>query len=923
MIEHSKQRLSIVKKSADASSASVWYCPMHCEGDKTYDKPGKCPVCGMNLVMATSAREALTKQAVSSCCSTSAPKMESARYECPMHCEGDKTYDQPGDCPVCGMHLVKLSAAQKDSQLTPAAAEQPAAVNTGTYYCPMHCEGDKTYDKPGDCPVCGMHLVKLSAAQKDSQLTPVAAEQPAAANTGTYYCPMHCEGDKTYDKPGDCPVCGMHLVKTPENNRSATYTCPMHPEIQQAGPGNCPICGMDLVPINPATSAGDSGYRELLKKFKIALAFTIPLFIISMSGMLPGQPLLRLMRAQNWDWLQLALSLPVVFYAGWMFFERAWRSIVTWNLNMFTLIGIGSGIAFLFSITALFFPAIFPAQFKTADGSVYVYFEAVTVILTLVLAGQLLEARAHTKTNAAIEALMNLVPPEAILISEGVEQKIAVAEIREGNRLRIRPGGKIPVDGVITEGTATLDESMITGESVPVDKVTGDKVISGTVNSNTSFIMEAEKVGSATLLAHIIQMVNDATRSRAPIQNLADKVARYFVPAVVLISILTFFAWVVFGPEPRYVYGLANAVAVLIIACPCALGLATPMSVMVGVGRGAVSGVLVKNAAALEELAKVDTLVIDKTGTLTEGKPTVEAVKALSPFTETALLVAAGSLNQQSEHPLATAVVNDAKDKKLQLTTATAFKTIAGKGVTGQVGNQTIAVGNLKMMEDMKATVPAALQKEITSEASKGKTISLVAIDGTIAGYLSLGDKIKPSAASLVEELKALHIRVIMLTGDNPGTAEAVASALQLSGFKAGLLPADKLNAIKTYQQQGSRLAMAGDGINDAPALAQANVGIAMGTGTDAAIASAGITLVKGDLKGIVKAITLSKAVMRNIRQNLFFAFAYNLLGIPVAAGLLFPFFGILLSPMIAAAAMSVSSVSVIGNALRLKSVSL
>ena len=750
-----------------------------------------------------------------------------------------------------------------------------------------------------------------------------------------YYCPMHCEGDKFYDKPGNCPVCGMNLVKAPtvpkENSTQqitssdirGKYTCPMHPEIIRDAPGSCPICGMDLVSLQPSQTEEEKLFKELSKKFKVAVLFTFFILIIAMSDMLPTNPLFSIMSQSKWNFIQLALSLPVVFYSGWMFFQRAWRSIISWNLNMFTLVGIGTGVAFLFSIITMLFPNIFPAQFKTENGTVFVYFEATTVILTLVLLGQLLEARAHTKTSEAIKELLKLVPSEATLVINGEEKIISINEIKKGDLLRVKPGEKMAVDGKITEGEASIDESMITGEPIPVDKKTGDKVTSGTINTTTSFVMEAEKIGSETLLAQIINMVNDASRSKAPIQKLADKISRYFVPAVVIVSALTFIAWTLFGPEPKYVYAFVNAIAVLIIACPCALGLATPMSVMVGVGRGAQAGVLIKNAEAIEKMNEIDTLIIDKTGTITEGKPSVENIVALKDFNADDLLKKIASINKQSEHPLADAVVKYAASKKITLTDVKDFKAVAGKGVTGTVDSKKVAIGNKKLMEETNSNVPDDLDSQVKKEQGNGKTVSYISVDGIVAGFVTITDKIKETSKEAIRELINNHINVIMLTGDNAGTAKAVADTLNLSAYKAEFLPQNKLEEVKRLQKAGKKVAVAGDGINDAPALAQADVGIAMGTGTDVAIESAAITLVKGDLQGIVKAKKLSHAVMKNIKQNLFFAFIYNVVGVPIAAGILYPFFGLLLSPMIAAAAMSVSSVSVIGNALRLRNVNL
>ena len=740
---------------------------------------------------------------------------------------------------------------------------------------------------------------------------------------GKYYCPMHCEGEKVYDKPGDCPVCGMDLVKEAAIANSKTmYTCPMHPEVIQEGPGSCPICGMDLVPMEPTDAEENKVYNDLLRKMKIAVVFTVPIFIIAMSDMIPNNPLMKMMDAEKWNWVQLILSLPVVFYACWMFFERAYKSIITWNLNMFTLIGIGSGVAFLFSLVGLFFPSIFPNEFKTHNGTVSLYFEATTVILTLVLLGQLLEARAHSRTSGAIKELLKLAPTEATLVIDGADKVISIHDIKKGDLLRVKPGDKIPVDGKITDGESTIDESMISGEPIPVDKKTDDSVIAGTINGNKSFVMVAEKVGSETLLSQIVQMVNDASRSRAPIQKLADRIAKYFVPIVVIVSIITFFVWAKFGPEPALVYGFINAIAVLIIACPCALGLATPMSVMVGVGKGAQSGVLIKNAEALENMNKVNVLITDKTGTITEGKPSVEKVFSLNNDDDS-LLQSIASLNQYSEHPLAQAVVNFAKAKGISLIEVKDFEAISGKGVIGTVTTKKVALGNKKLMEKVSATVSAELENQIIAEQKLGKTVSYISVDGIAVGFVSITDAIKATSVEAIKELIRQGVEVIMLTGDNENTAKAVATQLNLSSFKASCLPEDKLKEIKRLQSEGKIVAMAGDGINDAPALAQADIGIAMGTGTDVAIESAKITLVKGDLQGIVKAKNLSHAVMRNIKQNLFFAFFYNVLGIPIAAGVLYPFFGVLLSPMIAALAMSFSSVSVIANALRLRNLKL
>ncbi len=751
-----------------------------------------------------------------------------------------------------------------------------------------------------------------------------AEKKPAAGGgSGTFYCPMHCEGDKTYDKSGDCPVCGMDLVEAPSAIKIAQkYTCPMHPEIIEDEMGACPICGMDLVPMEGGVEEEeDKPYKKLLKKFKIATLFTLPILIIAMSeDMLSNNPLTQIMDWEYWNWVQLGLSIPVVFYATWMFFERAYRSIKTWNLNMFTLIGIGAGVAWLFSVGAMLFPDVLPAQFKTEKGTVFVYYEVATIILTLVLLGQLLEARAHGRTNSAIKELLKLAPSKATKIVDGQEKVVAIDSIQKGDLLRVKPGEKIPVDGSIKEGEGNIDESMISGEPIPVDKEIGDKVSSGTINGNTTFIMVAEKVGSETLLSQIIEMVNSASRSRAPIQKLADRISGYFVPIVVGVSVLTFIVWAIFGPEPSYVFALVNAIAVLIIACPCALGLATPMSIMVGVGKGAQSGVLIKNAESLERFNKVDVVIIDKTGTVTEGKPSVEKViSASSNYSEDEVLRRIASLNSSSEHPLAQATLRYAEDQKIAIKPVSAFHAVTGKGVTGVFEGKKLALGNEKLMEQEGIIISEQLREEVGAEQRKGKTVSYLAEGDSAIGFVVIYDKIKSSSKEAIRELHNLRMQVFMLTGDNKETAKAVSETLNLDGFKAQMLPEDKLKEIERLQGEGKKVAMAGDGINDAPALAKADIGIAMGTGTDVAIESAGITLVKGDLKGIAKAKILSQKVMKNIKQNLFFALIYNTLGIPIAAGLLYPFFGLLLSPMIAALAMSLSSVSVIANALRLR----
>ncbi|WP_245751157.1 heavy metal translocating P-type ATPase [Parafilimonas terrae] len=800
----------------------------------------------------------------------------------------------------------------------PTGQLQQAVSKAGNYTIEMDMPGSMVHDHHTVQSENGHQAMSVPHEHKHK------TDNTAQHASGVYYCPMHCEGDKTYDKPGNCPVCGMNLVQQPSLHQKTKYTCPMHPEIIRDEPGACPICGMELIPMDGNVEEEDKTYQTLLKKFKIAVLFTLPIFLISMSEMIPNNPLFRLMPLKYWNWVQFVLSLPVVFYATWMFFERAWRSIVTWKLNMFTLIGIGAGVSWVFSIIALLMPGIFPDEFKTHHGTVYVYFEAAAVILTLVLLGQLLEARAHGKTNSAIRELLKLAPNKATIIKDGKEENVDIDSIHAGDLLRVKPGEKIPVDGSIKEGETVIDESMISGEPVPVEKKAGDKVKAGTINGNKTFVMLAEKVGADTVLAQIIDMVNNASRSKAPIQKMADKISGYFVPIVVLIAVATFIVWAVWGPQPSYVYGFVNAVAVLIIACPCALGLATPMSVMVGVGKGAKSGVLIKNAEALEKMNTIDVVVIDKTGTVTEGKPSVEKINSIkNGLSENDLLTIIVALNSNSEHPLAQAILNYGKEKNIPVQQVFGFEAVTGKGVTGTVNNQQAALGNKKLMEQVGATIAPELEQEAGAAQQQGKTVSYISLGKEAVGFVMISDKIKSTATEAVQRLHDEGLKVIMFTGDNEDTAKAVSEAIDLDGFKAQLLPENKLQEVKKLQDEGRKVAMAGDGINDAPALSQADIGIAMGTGTDVAIESAEITLVEGDIIGIAKARSLSDKVMGNIKQNLLFALGYNVLGIPIAAGVLYPFFGLLLSPMIAALAMSFSSVSVIINSLRLKQASL
>ena len=702
----------------------------------------------------------------------------------------------------------------------------------------------------------------------------------------------------------------------------AIYTCPMHPEIRQVGPGSCPICGMALEPVDVTAEQGPNlELVDMTRRFWIGLVLTIPVFALEMGQHLAG--LGHLVGQSTSNWIQLALATPVVLWAGAPFFARGWQSILTRQLNMFTLIALGTGAAWIYSMAATLVPGFFPEGFRNDDGSVPVYFEAASVITVLVLLGQVLELRARESTGGAIRALLDLAPKTGRIIdADGTEREIPLDDVKIGDRLRVRPGEKVPVDAVVHEGRSAIDESMVTGESMPVTKETGDTVIGGTLNQSGSLVIEAERVGSDTMLARIVALVAEAQRSRAPIQRLADAVAGWFVPAVIAIALLAFAAWAIWGPEPRYTYALIAAVAVLIIACPCALGLATPMSIMVGVGRGAEAGVLIKNAEALERLEKVDTLVVDKTGTLTQGKPAVTSIVPAEGFDKIELLRLAASVERASEHPLAAAIVAEAEERKLTLTSATEFDAPTGKGALGIVDGRRITIGNATFLREQSIDV-----SELTAAAEElrreGATSIFVGVDGRAAGVIAIADPIKPSTPAALATLRADGVRVVMLTGDNRTTAQAIARRLGITEIEAEVLPDQKSAVVDKLKREGRVVAMAGDGVNDAPALAAADVGIAMGSGTDVAIESAGVTLLKGDLTGIVRARRLSEATMSNIRQNLFFAFIYNSAGVPIAAGVLYPFFGILLSPIIAAAAMSLSSVSVIANAIRLKTVKL
>lgn len=780
-------------------------------------------------------------------------------------------------CSGCEMTVKKsLEAVEGVSQAVANAKEKTVVVEM-TQHIPFETL---------KAALEGTHYALVTSLE---EATPAAKPQASThKGTGVYYCPMRCEGNKTYDHPGHCPVCGMDLVE-----QVSTESLKEGGQEQQKR-------------------------QELRRQFWGALAFTLPIFIIAMGGMWHDNPMYKLMPISYWNWLQFALSLPVVFYYCWTYFVRAWVSIKTLRFNMFTLIGIGAAAAWLFSVVALCIPDSLPEQFKE-HGSVPLYFEATTVILTLVVLGQLLEANAHGRTQEAVRMLLQLAPNTAIKLVGDKEVEVSVEEVAKGDHLRVRPGAKIPVDGRIIEGEAIIDESMITGEPLPVEKQVGAAISAGTINGAHTFVMQAEKVGKDTLLSQIVTMVQQATSSRAPIQKLADRIAAYFVPMVVAVSVLTFILWVVFAKEYAYEYALINAIAVLIIACPCALGLATPVSVMVGVTKGARQGILIKNAEALERMKQVDTLIIDKTGTLTEGKPSVSKLIPFADYSEQALLPILYGINKDSEHPLAKATNTYAAQQGATPLAMTGFKALAGRGVTATYEGKNYYFGNDRLMQEIGATLTEAQRNQVSEVQHKGQTLSFLAIEKEVIAAVAITDKVKDTAAEAIKALQAQGITVVMLTGDNPTTAQAVAEQIGLTHYKAGMLPQDKQQEVQRLQAEGKVVAMAGDGINDAPALAQAHVGIAMGTGTDIAIESGQITLVKGDLGGIVKARALSEAVVKNIRENLFFALIYNTVGIPIAAGVLYPFFGILLSPMLAALAMSFSSVSVIANALRLK----
>jgi Cu+-exporting ATPase len=876
---------------------------------------GKDPVCGMSVNPATAehSREHQGKKFYF-CCAHCAEKFQAdpQKYLQPRPPAGLVTLGSGGaqvnpaaktKDPVCGMDV------------DPSTAKYKLDHSGKTYYfCSTHCLG-KFRANPQ------RYLKPAQPAQAPVRIAPAPAKK-IPEKTPRYVCPMCPEVRQA--KPGPCPSCGMALeAEMPMAATGTEYTCPMHPEIVRPGPGSCPICGMALEPRTvTAREEENPELRDMTRRFWISLALTAPLLAIAMADMLPGMPVQRAL-PQGWlPWIELILATPVVLWGAWPFFQRGWASIINRSTNMFTLIAMGTGVAYVYSLVATVAAGIFPASFRDMNGAVPVYFEASAAIVTLVLLGQVLELRARSRTGAAIRALLDLSPKTARILRNGTEEDIPLEQVKPADRLRVRPGEKVPVDGVVLEGASAVDESMITGESMPVEKSAGSRVIGATVNGTGSFVMRAEHVGSETLLAQIVQMVSQAQRSRAPIQRLADRVAGWFVPAVIGTAVVTFMVWALIGPQPQLAHALVNAVAVLIIACPCALGLATPMAIMVGTGRGAQAGVLIRNAEALETLEKVDTLVVDKTGTLTEGKPSVESVVPISGVSDVDLVRLVASLEQGSEHPLGAAIVAAAKANAIPVVNVTDFQSRTGLGVSGRVDGKIVAAGNEKFLEALGLST-SAFARRADDLRRNGETAILVAIDGRPAGLIGIADPVKESTPAALRDLRASGLRIVMLTGDSRSTAEIVARKLGIDEFKAEVLPEKKAEIVKRLQAEGRKVAMAGDGINDAPALARADVGIAMGTGTDVAMESGGITLVKGDLAGIVRARKLSQATMRNIRQNLFFALIYNSIGVPIAAGVLYPFFGVLLSPILAAAAMSFSSVSVITNSLRLREVQL
>ncbi len=798
--------------------------------------------------------------------------------------------------PVCGM------------MIEPQDAVSSQEVEGKTYhFCNRSCAAKFATDPK-------------SYLQPDAK--PAAIPQPGRENV-EYICPMDPEVHKM--GPGACPKCGMALepatMKAPATR--SDFTCPMHPQISRQEPGNCPICGMTLEPREIPVEEANPELTDMTRRFWISVGLAVPLLALMVSDLFPSMPLQHMLAARIWAWIEFALASPAVLWCGWPFFVRGWQSVVNRHLNMFTLIALGTGASFLYSAVATIAPQIFPPSFRAEGGEIALYFEPAVVIIALVLLGQVMELRARSQTGSAIRALLGLAPKTARRLDEqGSESDVLLDHVEVGDRLRVRPGEKVPVDGVVLEGHSSIDESMVSGEPIPVEKDVAAKVTGGTLNGTGGFVMRAERVGADTLLSQIVKMVSQAQRSRAPIQRLADRVASFFVPAVILAAVATFIVWYLVGPQPRFAHALVNAVAVLIVACPCALGLATPMAIMVGTGRGAGAGILIRNAESLETFGKVNTLIVDKTGTLTEGKPTLASVLPQPGTSESELLQFVASIERSSEHPLAAAIVKGAEAKKLTLNDVQEFSSITGKGVKGTISGKQIAVGNSELFRELGIDPAPPMLTQAETLRKEGQTVMMVAIDGKPAGLVSVSDPIKESTPDAIRELKAAGLKVIMVSGDNQTTAKAVADKLGIE-FEADVLPQQKAEVVKKHQQQGAIVAMAGDGVNDAPALAQANIGIAMGTGADVAMEAGGITLLTGDLRGILRARHLSQSTMSNIRQNLFFAFIYNAIGVPLAAGVLFPFFGVLLNPMIAAAAMSFSSVSVIANSLRLRTTTL
>ncbi len=833
--------------------------------------------------------------------------------------------------PVCGMTVAPERAAAKVSH-----------AGVTYFFCCKSC-ADKFQAAPekylqAKAPAVSTstpsQLIQLGGPKPSTlgatlPLAPLSVPSSTVARASArqktnYICPMDAEVNQ--DHPGACPKCGMALEPAvpPAPATRIEYTCPMHPQIVRTGPGSCPICGMALEPRTAIVEEEENPELvSMTRRFWASVVLTIPVLLLGMSSMIPGFAAQQFLSGGSIGWIELILATPVVLWGGWPFFERGWASLVNRSLNMFTLIALGTGTAYVYSVIAVLFPGIFPPSFRESNGAVPVYFEAAAAITALVLLGQVLELKARGRTSLAIRALLKLSPRTARLVrADGTEIDVPVEHIAVEDILRVRPGERVPADGVVTDGSSSVDESLMTGEPIPVEKIAGARVVGGTVNSTGSFLMRAERVGNDTMLAQIVRMISDAQRSRAPVQKLADRVAAYFVPAVILAAAATFIIWAGLGPAPRMANALLNSVAVLIIACPCALGLATPMAIMVGTGRGALAGVLIKNAEALELLEKVDTVVVDKTGTLTEGRPRVTSIIAAPGASEAQILRVAATLERASEHPLAAAILAAAKDRSIAPGDAVDFHSRTGKGVTAIVDGRSAALGNRAFFAELGILL-GALDESAKPLEADAKTVMFIAVDGKAVGLIAVEDPVKATTPEAIEQLHREKVQIVMLTGDSRATAEAVARKLKIDSVHAGVLPGEKSQIVRKLQAEGHIVAMAGDGVNDAPALTQANVGIAMGTGADVAMESAEITLLRGDLRGISSAITLSRATMRNIRQNLFFAFAYNIIGVPIAAGVLYPFFGILLSPIIASAAMTFSSVSVISNALRLRHVKL